>query len=164
MKSTLRKLWASRAPRERVVMIVLAVVTVFALYVWFAQAAGQARQQLHAAVTTLRMQARQVDQQALEFERLRAGAAAPSVSPTPLRTLLQDQADAAGLSRALVSLEAQNADQVAMVFGAVAFADWLKWIETLRSHHIRVDACRIEAMSTPGLVSVTATLIRASPP
>ena len=50
-----------------------------------------------------------------------------------------------------------------VVFGAVAFADWLNWIAALKSQHVRLDACRIEALSTPGLVSVTATLIRAKP-
>lgn len=162
MKLPLRDLWESRTPRERVVMSALAAVMVLALYLGFAQSAGQARQQLRATVTTLRMQAIRLDQQALEFGRLQAGPTL-SVSPTSLRTLLQEQAGAAGMSRALVSIEARDADQVVVVFGAVAFADWLKWISTLKSHHIRVDACRIEAMSVPGLVSITATLIRAAP-
>ena len=47
-----------------------------------------------------------------------------------------------------------------MVFGAVAFADWLNWVASLTSQQVRLDACRIEALSTPGLVSVTATLVR----
>jgi general secretion pathway protein M len=163
MKLPLRKLWQSRAPRERTVLVVLAVVTVIALYVWFAQSAGQAREQLRATVTMLRTQAGQIDQQAVEFGRLRA-APALSVSQTSLQSLLQDQIAAAGLSRALVSLDVRNADQVVIVFGAVAFADWLKWLSALKSQHVRVDACRIEALSTPGLVSVTATLVRATPP
>ena len=56
-----------------------------------------------------------------------------------------------------------DADQVVAVFGAVAFADWLNWISTLKSQQVRLDTCRIEALSTPGLVSVTATLVRAKP-
>jgi general secretion pathway protein M len=47
------------------------------------------------------------------------------------------------------------------VFGAVAFADWLDWIAGLESQQVRLEAGRIEALSTPGLVSVTATLVRA---
>jgi len=46
------------------------------------------------------------------------------------------------------------------VFGAVGFADWLNWVAGLTSQQVRLDACRVEALSTPGLVSVTATLVR----
>jgi type II secretory pathway component PulM len=163
MKLPLRKLWESRTPRERAVMVVLAIVTMTALYLWFVQSAGHARERLRTTVTTLRIQAVQIDQQAVELGRLRT-APALSVSQTGLQSLLQDQIGAAGLSRALVSLDVRNADQVVIVFGAVAFADWLKWLTALKSQHVRVDACRIEALSTPGLVSVTATLVRAPPP
>lgn len=161
MSLPLRQIWESRAPRERAVMAALLVVAGIALYVWFMQSAGQARKQLRATVTTLQTQARQVDQQAVEIVRLRL-APAPAASPTNLRTLVQEQVGAAGLSRALVSIDATSADQVVMVFGAVAFADWLKWIDDMKSQHVRVEACRIEALSTPGLVSVTATLVRAT--
>jgi len=67
------------------------------------------------------------------------------------------------LSGALVRIDAPDANQVVVVFGAVAFADWLNWIAGLRSQHVRLDTCRIEALSTPGMVSVTATLVRAKP-
>lgn len=162
MKARLRKAWESRAPRERVVIAALAVVLAAALYLLLVQSAGRARAQLHTSVTTLRAQAARLEQQAAELERLRA-APAISASQTDLRTLVQAQAGAAGLSRALVRIDAQDADQVVVVFGAVAFADWLNWIAGLKSQHVRLDACRIEALSTPGLVSVTATLVRAKP-
>lgn len=160
MIARLRRIWESRAPRERKIIAVMAAVLAVALYVWVVQSAGQARLRLRASVMTLQDQAARVDQQAAELGRLR-GAPALSVSQTNLRTLVQDHAGAAGLSRALVSIDAPNPDQVVMVFGAVAFADWLEWIDGLKSQHVRVEACRIEALSTPGLVSVTATLVRA---
>jgi general secretion pathway protein M len=162
MRARLRKVWESRAPRERVVIATLAVVLAAALYLLLVQSAGRARGQLHTSVTTLRAQAARLEQQAAELERLRA-APAISASQTDLRTLVQAQAGAAGLSRALVRIDAADADQVVVVFGAVAFADWLNWIAGLKSQHVRLDACRIEALSTPGLVSVTATLVRAKP-
>ncbi len=162
MRAPLRKAWESRAPRERAILAALAVMLGAALYVWLVQSAGQARVKLHASVTTLRAQAAGLDQQALEYGSLRA-APALTASPTDLRTLVQAQAGAAGLSHALVRIDAPDADQVVVVFGAVAFADWLSWIAGLKSQHVRLDACRIEALSTPGLVSVTATLVRAKP-
>jgi general secretion pathway protein M len=53
---------------------------------------------------------------------------------------------------------------VVVVFGAVPFADWLNLVVGLKSQQVRLDTCRIEALATsPGLVSVTATLVRAKP-
>jgi len=130
-----------------------------ALYAWLVQAAGQARAKLNTSVTLLRAQAVLLDQQAIEHARLRAAPAA-TASATDLRTLVQSRIDAAGLSRALVRMDAPDADQVVVVFGAVAFADWLDWIAGLQSQQVRLDACRIEALATPGLVSVTGTLAR----
>lgn len=162
MRAQLRTAWESRAPRERVIIAVLAVVLGVTLTVWLVQSAWQGRVQLRTSVTTLRAQAARLDQQALEVGRLRAAPAA-TASPTDLRTLVQTQAGAAGLARALVRIDAPDADRVTVVFGPVAFADWLNWIAGLKSQHVRLDACRIEA-STPGLISVTATLVRAKSP
>ena len=159
MRAQLRKAWESRAPRERVIIAALAAILGTVLYVWLVQSAWQARMQLRTSVTSLRAQAARLDQQALEYGRLRVAPAA-TVSPTDLRTLVQAGVDAAGLARALVRIDAPDADQVVVVFGAVAFADWLAWIDGLQAQQIRLDACRIEALATPGLVSVTATLAR----
>lgn len=162
MKARLAKLWQSRAPRERVIIAALAIVVGAALYFALLQSASRARVQLRASVATLRAQTALVEQQAAELGRLRA-IPPMSVSPTDLRTLLQQQAGAAGLAGALTRIDASDADQAVVVFGALAFADWLNWIVALQSQHIRLDSCRVEALSTPGLVSVTATLVRAKP-
>ena len=65
------------------------------------------------------------------------------------------------LGAAVTVVDARDADQVQVVFGSVAFADWLAWVASLQSQHIRLDTGRIEALSSPGLVSVTATFTRA---
>jgi general secretion pathway protein M len=159
MNAKLRTLWQSRAPRERVVIAVLAVLAGVASYVWLVQSAYQAHTRLRASIPALRAQAARLEQEAADLERLRSAPPA-SVSTTDLRTLVQAQAGAAGLSRALGRIDAPDANQVVAVFGAVAFADWLNWVASLKSQQIRLDACRVEALSTPGLVSVTATLVR----
>jgi type II secretory pathway component PulM len=110
-------------------------------------------------VPVLRERAGLLERQAAEYERLRAAPAA-TVSPTDIRALVQAQAGAAGLSKAMQSVEAVGGNQLKVVFGAIAFADWLHWVQNLESQHIHLDACRIEALATPGLVSVTATLVR----
>jgi type II secretory pathway component PulM len=94
--------------------------------------------------------------------RARAAPAAPAPQ-TDLRAQVQAQAGAAGLAHALLRIDAQNADQVQVVFGSVAFSDWLAWVATLQTQHIRLDSGRVEALSTPGLVSVTATFTRPKP-
>ncbi len=162
MKARLRKAWESRAPRERAIIAALAAILGAVLYVWLVHSAERARVPLRTSVTALRAQAAHLDQQALEYGQLRAAPAA-TPSPTTLLALVQARVDEAGLASALVRIDAPDADQVVVVFGAVAFADWLNLIAGLTSQQVRLDACRIEALTTPGLVSVTATLVRAKP-
>jgi len=159
MMERVRTLWKSRAPRERMIVAVLVAALVTLLYLWLVQTADRARGQLMATVTTLRAQAYRLEEQAAEYERLRTTPAA-TASVTDLRALVQSQAGAAGLSRALQRIDAPDANQVQVVLGAVAFADWLKMTTGLRSQQVRLDTCRIEALSTAGMVSVTATYVR----
>ncbi|MGP1676199.1 MAG: type II secretion system protein GspM [Giesbergeria sp.] len=160
MKARLRKLWESRSPRDRVIIAALAAVVGVALYLSLVQSAYRARTQLGSSVSVLRAQALRLDANANELARARAAPAAPAPQ-TDLRTQVQAQAGAAGLASALLRIDAKNPDQVQVVFGSVAFADWLAWVATLQAQRIRLDTGRIEALSTPGLVSVTATFTRA---
>lgn len=160
MRGQLHKAWQSRSPRDRMIIIAFLVMLGAALYVWLLQSGGQARLHLRTAVMALRAQAERLDQQAFEYNRLRA-APLPAISPTDLRTLVQSRIAETVLARSLVRIDASDADQVVVVFDALAFADWLNWINSLKSQRVRLDACRIEALATAGLVSVTATLVRA---
>ena len=160
MRAQLRKLWESRSPRDRVLIAVLAAVVGVALYLWLVQSAYRARAQLGSSVSLLREQSIRLDADATELERLRS-MPAPAAPQTDLRTQVQAQAGAAGLARAILRIDAPDANQVQVVFGSVAFADWLAWIASLQTQHIRLDSSRIEALSTPGLVGVTATFVRA---
>jgi general secretion pathway protein M len=159
MRAELRKAWESRTPRERVVVAALGVVLIAAFFAWLVQAAVQARNQLHPSVLASRGQLARLDQQAMEIERLRA-APPVAVSQSDLRALVQSQLGA-GLTRTLVRIDAPDPDQVEVVFGAVAFSEWLNWIAGLKTQQVRVAASRVEALTSPGLVSVTATLVRA---
>jgi general secretion pathway protein M len=162
MKARLRKLWESRSPRDRVMIAVLAAVVGAALYLSLVQLAYRARSQLGSSVSVLRAQTLRLDSDANELARARAAPVAPAPQ-TDLRTQVQAQAGAAGLARALLRIDARDADQVQVVFGSVVFADWLALVATLQAQHIRLDTCRIEALTTPGLVSITATFARAKP-
>ncbi len=160
MRARLRKLWESRSPRDRVLIAILAAVMAAVLYLWLAQSAQRARAQLNASLSVLRAQSIRLDLDATELERVRA-MPVPPAAQTDLRTLIQSRAEAAGLARALVRIYAADANQAQVVFGAVAFAEWLAWVASLQAERIRLDTGRIEALSTPGMVGITATFTRA---
>ena len=129
------------------------------------QSASRARAQLGRSVSQLRAAAIRLDASADEIARLRATQPTPlqpSASQPDFRAQMQAQIDSAGLARSLLRIEPVDAGQVRVLFGAVPFADWLAWVESLQAQQIRLDSARIEAMSTSGLVSVTATYVRPS--
>lgn len=160
MKARLLQLWQARSPRDRTIIALLSIVVIAALYFSLLYSAGRARPQLRSSVLALRAEAARLDQYASEIERLRA-VHPPEASQTDLRTLIQAQAGTAGLAAALVRIEAPEPNRVLVVFGAVPFPDWLNWVVALNSQGIRLDTCRVEALSKPGLVSTTATFVRA---
>lgn len=162
MRARLRKIWESRSPRDRLLIAILAALIAVVLYLWLIQSAQRARTQLNASLSVLRAQAIRLELDATELERVRA-MQVPPTAQTDLRTLIQARADAAGLARALVRIDAPEANQVQVVFGSVAFAEWLAWVASLQAERVRLDTSRIEALSTPGLVGVTATFTRARP-
>jgi general secretion pathway protein M len=159
VRAALRRAWESRAPRERRVIAALAALLGALFYIWVLYAADRGRGQLSASVAALRTQAALLDQQAAEYQRLRA-TPAPAASPGDLRTLVQARTDAARLSGALTRIDAPDADHVRVTFGALPFADWLGLVAALEAQHVRVETARIEALSAPGLVSITATFAR----
>ena len=160
MKAKLQKVWQSRSPQEMMIITAFLAVLGAALYVWLLLSGGQARLHLRTSVMALRAQAENLNQQASEYSRLRA-TPLPAISPTDLRTLVQSRITDTVLARSLVRIDVSDADQVVVVFDALAFTDWLNWINSLKSQRVRLDACRIEALPTPGMVSLTATLVRA---
>lgn len=157
MKARMQELWQSRAPRERKVIALVAALLLVVAYALFVLSAERARVPLRASVVALRAQSARLDQQALELGRLRSAPAA-ATSSGDLHKLIQARINEAGLAHALARIDAVDADHVVVVFGAVAFADWLDFIAGLKGQHLRLEACRIEALSTPGLVSVTVTV------
>lgn len=159
MRTRLREAWASRAPRERFVVAILALMIGAVSYGWLAYSGGQAQQRLQASVATLRAQAAGLELQAVEIGRLRV-TPLPPASSTDLRTLVEAQIEEAGLSAALLKIDAADANQVVVAFGPVEFATWLAWVGGLKSQQVRLAACRIEALPAAGMVSVTATLLR----
>ena len=162
MMAAWRRLLSGRSARERAVAALVTCVVAALCYAWFIATADRARTRLEAGAATLRAQVRVLESQAAEVERLRALAPARA-SRTELRALVQSQAEAGGLARALVRVDVLDAGRVQVVFGAVRFSDWLAWVTAMQAQQARVESTRVEAMSAPGLVSVTTTLVRGAP-
>jgi type II secretory pathway component PulM len=156
---TLTMWWTARSAADRRVLLALVAGVGVALFVWLLQATVQSRARLLPAVTELRAQADRQGAQADEIKRLRALPPSP-VSATGLRPLVQHQVDASGLAKSLVSVELVDAQHVKLVFGSVAFADWLLWADAMQAQHLRFAAVRIEAQPVRGQVSVTTTVER----
>lgn len=151
--------WTSCSAPERWLVAAAALCLGLVLYVWLLLSTMHARQRLLPEVTELRAQAIRQSRQADEIERLRALPPAAPVT-TDLRQLVQRQLDASGLRQSLVSIEPVGARQVKLVFGSVAFADWLTWADDVRAQQLRIAAVRIQSRDAPGQVSVTVTLER----
>lgn len=159
MKIPLRTLWLSRSPAQRRVIIGLTVVLGMALYVWLLMSGGSLRAQAQASVSILRAQNVTLEQQARELKRLLA-LPQPSASRSDLGELVRVLADEAGVGHALAIVATPDANQVVVAFAAVAFSDWLDWAAALKAQQVGLAACRVEALPTPGMVKVTATLLR----
>lgn len=159
MRTRLHQTWQSRTPRERITVTILAVILGVALYVWLLQSGSQARARLQANVATLRAEAAGLELRALELERLRATPVTPA-SRGELGEQVQVQVDAAGLAHAVASFDAPDADRVVASFSAVGFAELLNWVSSLNSQHVRLAACRIDALPEPGMVAASVTMQR----
>jgi type II secretory pathway component PulM len=159
MKNHWHDFWHARTPGEKMALALTFAVAAAVLYAWLVQSTTEARTRLQVNVVSLRAQSAQLEQQSAEYARLRS-TPVPTVAQTDFRTLIQTQADAAGLAQALIKINVQDVHRLQLTFGATSFAAWLDWAQALQLQQIRIEAARIEALSTPGLVSVTATLAR----
>jgi len=162
MKNALSSIVNPQSSSYRTVVAMLAVMLAATLYIWVVQSAEKGRVKAKASVSMLREQAARLEQQAAEYERLRAKPPA-TASAGDLKTALEAHAINAGVSRASMRIESVDANRLQLRIGAVSFSDWLTMAVALQSMRLRLESCRIEAMSTPGLVSITATIVRVSP-
>ena len=159
MRSALRQLWESRDPRERRVLALLVGLVSVALLATLMSSAQRARLPLRESITRLQQQSNRMAADAAVLERLRA-APATQQAAGDLRAVIKAQADAAGISAALLRNEAEGANRVKTACGPVSFSDWLIWVENLQAQKIRLDSSRIDTQGSPGMVSVTATFVR----
>ena len=153
--------WQRRTTGERLTIAICIALLAIGIFLWLTYTIERSRTQLRSSVVpALRERAGLLERHAAEYERVRA-APAVAVSPTDIRALVQAQVSAAGLSKVLQSVEAVGPNQAKIVFGSIAFADWLNLVQSLDAQQVHLEACRVEGLATPGQVAVTGTLARA---
>ena len=131
-------------------------------YAWFAWNAHLAGARLGAGTASLRQQLGILDGQADEIMRLR------QVKPvlrarTELRMSVRMLAQEMGLATALVRIDVLDEKRVQVIFGTVAFADWLAWVAALEARQLWVESSRLEAAQAAGMVSATVVLVLGEP-
>lgn len=156
-----RQILESLSPRDRKILFGLTGLLLIILSATTVQSLEKSRVPLQQNILKLRLQSLRLEQQSLQYHYL-LGLKTIIPSSTSLDTLLQDHVSHSSLSPSLLRIDVVDAHQVVMVFGAVSFADWIGFVHELKSQHIRVMQCRIEALSTPGRVNISATMVRAA--
>jgi general secretion pathway protein M len=159
MKESLIQFWRTRAPRERLVLAGGSALLVLALgfsYGWLPMQREVA--QLRQALPQLRVQARQLQQDAQEVARLKVQPAVAREKGS-LALAVEQSALATGLRERIESITPQDAGHVRVVLPQVAFEAWIDWLGELQiSHGVRVDSARIEATEAAGMSKVDAVL------
>lgn len=154
----MQELWATRNPRERMVITAVAALLALALLTTLIVSAHRASPALRESVLRLQRQSNRMAVDAAALQRLRATPI--KMESGDLRATVQTQAQAAGVAGSLAHVDAEGANRVKTVCNQVSFSDWLAWVANLQALKIHLDASRIEALATPGLVNATATFAR----
>lgn len=145
-------------PRARFGVTALAVLLAVVAYAALIGTLDRERSRLQTSVTALRAASQQMERHASDIARLRS-APKPAASPRDLRSVIEAEAKAGGFTHAL-RVDASAADEVRVIVTSIAYPEWLAWLERLQSASVRVKSCRVEALSTDGAVTATATFVR----
>jgi general secretion pathway protein M len=153
--------WTARAPRERLALVLAAAVVGLALaYVLIYEPLAKSRAALEKRLPATRAEARLMQAQVIEIERLRKQA--PTPGQASLVGRLNATAAARGLRAGLAEIGALDAER-ARVAGSVPLAAWLDWLAELEGQGVRVVTGRIVPGGQGGTVTVEAVFSGAAP-
>lgn len=159
LPTRLRDFWDEIAPRERnLIAIGLLVLLPVGLYLYVWQPMQTERTRLALRVEQLRGEIAQLRADSEEIKRLRGQA--PIRSAQTLEASARLAAARFGLADKIGALTPISGDRLSIEMDAAAFDAWLRWIGELGVQGISLAACKVEALPTPGLVRVKATLTR----
>ncbi|MEK7322873.1 MAG: type II secretion system protein M [Pseudomonadota bacterium] len=163
------KAWfASLAPRERVMVIAAALLSVLTLgYVLIWEPLTRDVVRLEQAVQEQRALKQWMEQAAVEARRLRGGGgngAAPVTEGSPsLLSVADETVRAAQLGPAVRRIEPEGDSVVRVVLEQAAFDDVMLWLGGLqRTHGVSVVDLAVDRQSEPGRVNARLTLKRGS--
>ena len=161
---SLRGLWLTRAPRERMFLAGLAAFIVLALLAEVRWSAHSARLRLHQQMPQLLQQLDTMQQQAVDIRQLQAQPVSPSVPEAALLATATTSARNAGLLLTPAQLQPDGPRQLRLR-ATLPFDRWLDWLAALqRDAHLRLVQCRVEAVeAAPGQVSIDALLALPDP-
>jgi general secretion pathway protein M len=151
--------WQEREPNQRLgIKFALAALGLLLVIVVFFKPAYEGRQRLEAALPGLRADLALMDGQASEARRLEAQGTLRTPQGDALRDALAASLREHGMAtKALVTA----GRAVRIELHDVAFADWVAWLDEVRTQlHVKVSEAHVSA-TKPGQVELTATL---SPP
>jgi general secretion pathway protein M len=157
----LQGFWAGLAPRERnLIAVGFLVLLPPGLYLYLWQPLNAERTRLAGRVQQLRGEVAQLRVDSEEIKRLRAQA--PIRSAQTLEATTRLAAARFQLGDKQIAMTPQGSDRLIVNMDAVPFDAWLRWVGELGVQGVSMNACRVEALPTPGLVRTKTTLTRSS--
>lgn len=161
----MRQLFNNLAARERRLIIWGGSGLLAALfYAWGWQPIWKEKQVLRAALPALQASARQMDADAQEVARLRSAAqATPSATaiPATISAAIGQAGRESGLSPESLQISPIDPQHASLKLEPVTLDQWNALTVALSNNaRIRVEHCLIEPLEKPGLVKVTAQVLR----
>ena len=150
--------WQERAPREKMVLVLLALVVALALIVLIlVEPAATGISKLERALPQTRAQAAQLDALLSEVKSLKARAQVATVSAQEARGAIEKSLAAAGLKAARI-VPLSDGD-IQLTFANVPYASWAVWLSaTERELGARTTSVVANGNATPGNVDVELAL------
>jgi general secretion pathway protein M len=158
MMDSLLSFWRDRAPREKLVLALLALVLGSAVvFLTLIEPAMRGIQRLERGLPQQRSQAAQLDALLAEVKTLRSRAQVASVSPSEARAALDKSLAAAGLKAARVVPLADG--DIQLTFSNVSYATWSTWIAGVeRELGARTMSVSANGTATPGNADIEVAL------
>jgi general secretion pathway protein M len=160
--TALAEAWAARTHRERVSLVV-GTVLVLVILVYSLVWVPLQRERARLRVELPRLQADVAFMQSsLSQVRGLSGtnqSSAPNGRRLPLLSLIEQQAQSAGLADYIRQVSAgQKEGEASIRLGAVPFEAWIRWADGLEKQGVRLLSVTIARDPTPGLVDVRMTV------
>lgn len=154
----LKAFWMERAPREKAVLSVLALVVAAALvFLILVEPALTGIARLERGLPQSRAQAAQLEALLSEVKSLKARAQVATVSAQEARGAIEKSLAAAGLKAARI-VPLSDGD-IQLTFANVPFATWARWLATTESElGARTTSVVVNGQATVGNVDVELAL------